>query len=79
MKPNEISVGQRVLYRPGLGGPLFLATVCSAPWLLGGHTWVVAINELPDTYREHVGLPGKKIVHAAPLSSLKPAGRGVKA
>lgn len=71
LKPEEISIGQRVFYSPSLGGPEFEAEVLAAPRLLGEHTWVTAIGKLPDAYRAYVGLPKKQTVSAAALFALR--------
>lgn len=51
VKPNEITVGQEVIFHPS-PRLAFRATVASEPWKLGGHTWVVRLENLPASYAE---------------------------
>lgn len=70
MSPDDIKLGARVLYSPSLGGPKFAAVVASEPWLLGGHTWVVRLEQLGDDYCKYTSRERKSVPSAA-LSNLE--------
>lgn len=73
VRPDQIAVGQRVLYQPIIHGPRsFAATIAGAPWQLsGGGRWVVTLVDLPPEYSQYAGLnPPRTRVVAASLEAI---------
>jgi len=52
-KPPTWRIGDRVWYAPSLLSRMFRAVVASEPWRLGGYTWVVRLEGLPQEYSDY--------------------------
>lgn len=65
LAPPAFHVGDRVQYWPSLNGKSFPAVVASEPWQLGGHTWVMRLEDLPQEYAVYTGKKGPRHVVAA--------------
>ena len=62
--PLELEIGMWVWYYPSPGRK-FRAQVAGNPRLLGSHTWVVAIDNLPADYMVYTGLERTSVACAA--------------
>jgi hypothetical protein len=52
-------------YAPTLNGPWFPCVIDSEPWMLGGHTEVVRLRDLPQAYVEYTSRDRRTVPCAA--------------
>lgn len=70
LRPEECTVGLRVLYSPS-PGYAFEGVVAEEPWQLGGGTWVTHLRDMEPAYGSYRGTPDRTYVKAAALHALR--------